>query len=81
MSDVARGNVLLGGPIVRAPHTHPGSGGGQQSAMHNIYIYIHTHTYCSVAGRRISYYVATLSYDNYYTNLRDYGNSLVSDLL
>ena len=39
------------------------------------------YTHSSVAGRRISYYVVILSYDNYYTNLRDYGNFLVSDLL
>ena len=49
--------------------------------IYSPYIYIYTHTYYSVAGRRITYFVATLSYDNYYTNLRDYGNSLISDLL
>ena len=37
--------------------------------------------YRNQGGHRISYSVATLSYDNYYTNLRDYGNFLVSDLL
>ena len=35
-----------------------------------------THMYCSVADRRISYFVITLSYDNYYVNLRDYSNSI-----
>jgi hypothetical protein len=28
-----------------------------------------------------TYYVATLSYNNYYVNLRDYSNSLISGLL
>ena len=31
-----------------------------------------------VAGYKITYSVATLSYDNYYVNLRDYNNSLLS---
>ena len=35
----------------------------------------------SVAGHRITYSVATLSYDNYYVNLWDYSNSLLSSLL
>jgi hypothetical protein len=43
--------------------------------------FTHTHTYCFVAGHRITYSVATLSYDNYYTNLRDYSISLLSVLL
>jgi len=30
--------------------------------------------YCSTAGHRITYSVATLSYDNYHANLRDYSN-------
>jgi hypothetical protein len=29
---------------------------------------------------RITYFVATLSYHNYYANLRDYSNSLLSGL-
>jgi len=37
--------------------------------------------YCSAAGYRITYSVVTLSYDNYYANLRDYSNFLLSDLL
>ena len=32
-------------------------------------------------GYRITYSIATLSYDNYYVNLRDYSNSLLSGLL
>ena len=32
-------------------------------------------------GYKITYYVATLSYDNYYVNLRDYSDSLLSGLL
>ena len=39
------------------------------------YIYYH------VAGYKITYFVATLSYDNYYVNLRDYSNSLLNGLL
>ena len=39
-----------------------------------IYIY-------PVVGYKITYFVATLSYDNYYINLRDYSNSLMSVLL
>ena len=42
---------------------------------------IYIQNYCSVAGYRITYSVATLSYDNYHANLRDYSNSLLSDLL
>ena len=34
-----------------------------------------------VAGYKITYSVAALSYDNYYVNLRDYSNSLLSGLL
>jgi hypothetical protein len=41
----------------------------------------HTHTYYPVAGYKITYSVATLSYDNYYANLWDYNNSLLSGLL
>jgi hypothetical protein len=33
------------------------------------------------AGYKITYSVATLSYNNYYANLRDYSNSLLCDLL
>ena len=45
-------------------------GAGIQLSSYNIGpLYIYTHTYCSVAVRRISYSVTTLSYDNYYTNL------------
>jgi hypothetical protein len=40
------------------------------------YIYIHPTT-----GYKITYSVATLSYDNCYANLRDYNNSLLCDLL
>ena len=32
-------------------------------------------------GYRITYSVATMSYDNYYANLHDYSNSLLSGLL
>ena len=32
-------------------------------------------------GYKITYSVATLNYDNYYINLRDYSNSLLSGLL
>jgi hypothetical protein len=35
----------------------------------------------SVADYIITYSVVILSYDNYYTNLRDYSNSLLCDLL
>ena len=41
-----------------------------------VYIYIYP-----VAGYKITYSVATLSYDNYYVNLRDYSNSLPSGSL
>ena len=34
-----------------------------------------------VACYKITYSVATLSYDNYYVNLRNYSNSLLSGLL
>jgi len=34
-----------------------------------------------VAGYKITYFVAILSYDNYYINLRNYSNSLLSGLL
>ena len=37
--------------------------------------------YYPVAGYKIIYSVATLSYDNYYVNLRDHSNSLLSGLL
>ena len=37
--------------------------------------------YYPVAGYKITYSVATLSYDNYYVNLRDYSNFLLSGLL
>ena len=50
---------------------------GHRFCINASYMY----TYYSVAGRKISYSMATLSYNNYYTNLRDYGNSLISDLL
>jgi hypothetical protein len=36
--------------------------------------------YYSVAGYKITYYVVTLSYHNYYANLRDYSNSLLNGL-
>jgi len=42
-----------------------------------LYIY----NYYPVAGYKVTYSVATLSYDNYYVNLRDYSNSLLSGLL
>ena len=45
--------------------------------IYSPYIY----NYYFVAGYKITYSVATLSYDNYYVNLRDYSNSLLSDLL
>ena len=38
-----------------------------------VYIYIY--------GYKITYSVATLSYDSYYVNLRDYSNSILSSLL
>ena len=37
--------------------------------------------YYPVAGCRITYSLATLSYDNYYVNLRYYSNSILSGLL
>ena len=43
------------------------------SVKHTLYILL--------AGYKITYSVATLNYDNYYVNLRDYNNSLLSDLL
>ena len=46
-----------------------------------IYIYIYIYNYYPVAGYKITYSVVTLSYDNYYINLRDYSNSLLSGLL
>jgi hypothetical protein len=48
-----------------------------------IYIYIYTHTelYYPTASYKITYSIATLSYDNCYANLRDYSNSLLCDLL
>jgi hypothetical protein len=53
-----------------------------------IYIYIcnmlatyRTINYYPAAGYKITYSVATLSYDNCYANLRDYSNSLLCDLL
>jgi hypothetical protein len=48
--------------------------------MH-LYIYIYIYIYYATAGYKITYSVATLSYDNCYTNLRDYSNSLLCDLL
>ena len=42
--------------------------------------WIYSHYY-PVAGYKIIYSVATLSYDNYYVNLRDYSNSLLGGLL
>jgi len=43
--------------------------------------YIYIYIYCSAAGYKITYSVATLSYDNYYANSRDYSNTLLCDLL
>jgi hypothetical protein len=43
----------------------------QSSQKAGVYIYIY------IAGYKIIYYVATLSYDNCYVNLRDYCNSLL----
>jgi hypothetical protein len=37
--------------------------------------------YYPTAGYKITYSVATLSYDNCYANLWDYSNSLLCDLL
>jgi len=37
--------------------------------------------YCFVADHIITYYMATLSYDNYYANLSDYNNSLLNNLV
>jgi hypothetical protein len=42
---------------------------------------LHIYIYYYVVGYKIIYSVATLSYDNYYVNLRDYSNSLLSGLL
>ena len=42
---------------------------------------IYKYNYYHIAGYKITYSVATLSYDNYYVNLQDYNNSLLSDLL
>jgi NAD-dependent SIR2 family protein deacetylase len=39
------------------------------------------YNYYPTAGYKITYSVATLSYDNCYTNLWDYSNSLLCDLL
>ena len=49
--------------------------GKENTILQYIYIY-----YC-IAGYKITYSIATLSYDNYYINLRDYSNSLLSGLL
>jgi len=38
-------------------------------------------SYGLVSRYKITYSVATLSYDNYYVNLRDYSNSILSGLL
>jgi hypothetical protein len=46
-----------------------------------VYIYNVIVNHYSAAGYRITYFVATLSYDNYYANLRDYNNTLLSGLL
>jgi len=46
-------------------------------AIHKEYI----NNYYPVAGYKITYSVATMSYDNNYVNLRDYNNSLLSSLL
>jgi hypothetical protein len=43
--------------------------------------YIYIYNYYSVAGYKITYFVANLSYDNYYINLQYYSNSLLSGLL
>ena len=37
--------------------------------------------YRTIVRYKITYYVATLSYDNNYVNLRDYSKSLLSSLL
>jgi hypothetical protein len=47
-----------------------------QYPAYNIYIYNYL-----TASYKIIYSVATLSYDNWYANLRDYSNSLLCDLL
>ena len=49
--------------------------------FHGTYIYslsISLYIYYLVANYKITYFVATLSYDNYYVNLRDYSNSTVT---
>jgi hypothetical protein len=46
-----------------------------------ITLYIQRESYYPTAGYKITYSVATLSYDNCYANLRDYSNSLLCDLL
>jgi hypothetical protein len=43
--------------------------------------YIYIYIYYPTAGYKITYSVATLSYENCYANLRDYSNSLLCDLL
>jgi hypothetical protein len=45
------------------------------------YNIIYIYNYYPTAGYKITYSVATLSYDNCYANLRDYSNSLLYDLL
>jgi len=46
----------------------------------NMYTYYRKLVY-PTTGYKITYFVATLSYDNNYVNLRDYSNFLLSGLL
>jgi hypothetical protein len=48
---------------------------------YKITYFVYIYNFYSTAGYRITYSVATLSYDNYYVNLWDYSNSLLSGLL
>ena len=51
---------------------------GYTQMYYNKTVYIYIYNYYPIAGYKITYFVATLSYDNYYVNLRDYSNSTVT---
>ena len=55
--------------------------GSGETSRERVYIYIYRENYYPVAGYKITYSIATLSYDNYYINLHDYSNSLLDGLL
>ena len=48
--------------------------------IHTLSLSLYIYNYYSVAGYK-TYFVASLSYDNYYINLQNYSNSLLSGLL